>query len=226
MNDVLNVVLLNTNYFKNILINDDKFIINLSLLNKNYYKLINNVYNNYIFDEFPSLKLLNVNFEYFDCKSWIHVYRYIFTSTFRMILLRNIDLESEDFISLNSSLHLIVINDNDYFKIRPPKTNINSPNNFPINYEKIGREFADFFELNKFITNDNEEFISYVNFCMTEMDPFCSGEIENNTSFFKFLRKICSFLNKPPQCDIIYKLINNFQLNISNNNIHIIFSEK
>lgn len=81
MSDILNVVLIHSNYFKNILITDNyQLIINLSLLNKNYYKLINNVYKNYIVHEFPHLNLLNIKVKKFRCKSWIHVYRFIFRS--------------------------------------------------------------------------------------------------------------------------------------------------
>lgn len=80
MNYALNIILIHTNYFKNILISDDyEIIINLSLLNKEYYRLINDVFRNYIFNEFPLFKSLKV--DDFGFQSWINVYRFIFNSS-------------------------------------------------------------------------------------------------------------------------------------------------
>ena len=97
MNDVLNVILIHTNYFKDILINDDKLIIIiLSLLNKNYYKSINNVYRNYIVNKFP--KIVYLEPEVFRCVSWIQLYWFIFTCPLREIIFRNVEFKNEDIL--------------------------------------------------------------------------------------------------------------------------------
>ena len=97
MSDILNVVLIHSNYFKDILISDQyNLIINLSLLNKNYYKLINNVYRNYIVNKFP--KIVYLEPEVFRCVSWIQLYWFIFTCPLREIIFRNVEFKNEDIL--------------------------------------------------------------------------------------------------------------------------------
>ena len=228
MNDTLNIVLLNTNYFKDILIsNDYRLIINLSLLNSNYYKLFNDIYHNYILNEFPQLnKFDNLSFTRFDCKSWIETYRYIFTSPLKQLLLKNIDLKSETSLSLNSSFYLMIVYENTYLSVHTPISYIKSINNFPINKDQIKKDFEEFFELNQI---NNKRFISDFYSCamgrylFQGVDDVENKNIKGNTEVFNFLRKICSFHNKPSEYDVIYKLIDDKLLNITQNNIHIVF---
>ena len=245
MNDVLNIILIHTNYFKN----DYKLIINLSLLNKNYYQSINKVYQNYILNEAPKLNILKINFEHFGCKSWIHVHHFIFTSFLRLIILRNFDIGNEFQISISQELVL----ENIYWDNFRLYSKVNKGYKFPCNYQKIKEQISEYLYFNE-IAFEEEYFESeYENFgnqeeirtnyfnlkiLLNEL-AVCfrksfreDQKLENNLTIFdykvspftiKFLKRICSIYNKCKTRDSISDLIESKQLEVSLNKITLKF---
>ena len=227
MNDVLNVILIHTNYFKNILISDDyQFLINLSLINKKYFKMINDVYKNYILNEFPELKKFdNLTFGRFGCVSWIHLYSRIFTSILRQIIFRNIVIESDISLPLNGDIYLIKSFDRCSlipFSINGDKTSL-----FSVDYHKIKLEIHEFLNFNDIFENQgvNSSLISSVmGRFLFQTDEITQPEkILDKTTNSKFLRKICSIYNQPSTYDVILNLMTKDKLKITESSIHIVF---
>lgn len=237
MDDILNVILIHTNYFKNILISEDSSLfINLLLLNRNYNKSINNVYKNYIFGEFPEFKKFdNLSFTRFGCSSWIHLYRYVFTCPLREIIFKNIDYKSEILLQLGGSFYLVGISCECYLiPMNQVKNGIqkSSPNDLPVNFNKIKREINDFLNLKEvleILEDDGIErtipsLFSFVAemISSTNENFFENEEISKNFSFYNFLKRICLIYNQKLSYDVISSLLKDKKL-IINNSIHIIF---
>ena len=218
MSYVLNIILIHTNYFKN----DYRLIINLSLLNKNYFKSINDVYKNYLFDEFPKLKNLN-----FGHKSWINLYHFTLKSPLRPIILENIDMESNIFTSLKDELFLYI--EGDSFGIAPlseHKTNLTTSvlkNNIRINYEKIKQQIKEFLFHDILFSSDinNTNYYNSINWEISEYSLRNRNELRPLT--IKFLERICLVYNKPYRFDTIISLMKNKMLIIDKYSLGIKF---
>ena len=215
MNDTLNVILIHTNYFKNILISDDyRSLINLIFINKKYFKSINDVYQNYIFYKFPNLlKFDNLSFTRLGCVSWIHVYRFIFTCPLREIILRNVVVQGKIIISLNDELYLMTC----CYGCQLICTNRSSPNKFSINFLKLEKELEEFLNFRQLFENDKKIINSLLSI------PNETEEIVGNTIISNFLRKVCSIYNRPSTYNTISTLITNDKLRTTENLIYIIF---
>lgn len=175
--------------------------------------------------------MFNLELGQFPCKSWIEIYRFIFISPLRQIILKNLDIKSNVFIHLKNKLHILtncyfcdLTFQSDHTQHEENDVSDSFKDLFRINYDKVQQQIRELLFYYNIFSID-EKTLSYFNNIFWEIDQhlLSNGQNELRPLTIKFLTRICSIYNKSFSFDTIKYLMKNKKLIISTYAFDILF---